>query len=1024
MGRIVNTRPVLIPARISLLQASLLFVAGGGIISLSAQEVRYGTGTWDADVYGTHRVVVRVQAAADAVWVHVPWRRRDHEPEKKEILVVSARTETRIRNVARVDVNREYGDLVFQPVGGPGDYWLYYLPYTGNVKSPYPALTYRAPEQTADPAWLAQHHLTEPQQARPRLAGFPRADLVEIQSVDEFDSFAPMELIATKSEVADLLTHNPDADFLVFPEDRDHPIRMTGDLPAGWARRAPGEPFRGTAARGEFYVFQLGIWAARTDLRNVRATFTALTRRESGKAIPAGAFRCFNLGGVDWQGRNFMRQVDAARGTVRPLWCGVQVPPDAAPGAYSGVVTVTADDRQPVPVSFQLTVAPESIRNAGDDEPSRLSRLRWLDSQLAVDDGIVPPYTPVEVAGNTIRVLGRTVSLGSDGMPASIRSYFAIEMTRLTGTPREILSAPIRLIVEDGNGRPMPWSMGAPRFVKRAEGAAVWEARNRAGALAVDLRGQMEFDGSMELSVALTARDAMEAGDIRLEIPVSSAVARYAMGLGIKGGVRPDSLAWKWDVKRNQDSAWVGDVNAGLQFELHDDRYSRPLNTNFYLSKPLIMPASWDNGGKGGCRLGARGTETYLISCYGGPRRFAAGETQHYDFRLLVTPFHPIDPRKQWRTRYYHAFAPLDEIAATSANTVNIHHATPINPFINYPFLRANEMKAYIDDAHRRGMQVKIYDTVRELTNHAPELPALLSLGDEVIADGPGGGPAWLQEHVAEHYIPGWYVPALHDAALVTTGTSRWHNFYVEGLRWLAENVGIDGIYLDDIAFDRTTMKRIRKVLARNRPGSMIDVHSANQFNPRDGFANSANLYLEHFPFVDRLWFGEYFDYNSPPDFWLVEVSGIPYGLMGEMLQDDGNPWRGMVYGMTNRLPHSGDPRPLWRFWDDYGIADTEMLGYWAPSNPVKTGRSDVLATTYRGKRRALVAIASWANEPVEARLEIDWKALGINPANVRIRAPAIENFQQAASFTAGQPVPLEVGKGRLLAIDEAGSGR
>jgi len=1016
MGRIVNTRPILIP--------SLLFIAGGGIVSLSAQEVRYGTGTWDADVYGTHRVVVRVRAAADAVWVHAPWRRRDHEPEKKEILVVSARTETRIRNVARVDVNREYGDLVFQPVGGPGDYWLYYLPYTGNVKSPYPALTYRAPEQTADPAWLAQHRLTEPQQARSRLAEFPRADLVEIQSVDEFDSFAPMELIATKSEVASLLTDNPDADFLVFPEDRDHAIRMTGDLPAGWARRAPGEPFRGTAARGEFYVFQLGIWAARTDLRSVRTTFTALTRQESGKAIPAGAFRGFNLGGVDWQGRNFTRQVDAARGTVRPLWCGVQVPPDAAPGAYSGVVTVTADDRHPVPVRFQLTVTPESIRNAGDDEPSRLSRLRWLDSQLAVDDGIVPPYTPVEVAGNTIGVLGRTVSLGSDGMPASIRSYFAIEMTRLAKTPREILAAPIRLVVEDGTGRPIPWSTGAPRFVKRAEGAAVWEARNRAGALAMDLRGQMEFDGSMEFSVALTARDAMEAGDIRLEIPVSAAVARFAMGLGIKGGVRPDSLAWKWDVKRNQDSAWAGDVNAGLQFELHDDHYSRPLNTNFYLSKPLIMPASWDNGGKGGCRLGARGTETYLISCYSGPRRFAAGETQHYDFRLLVTPFHPIDPRKQWRTRYYHAFAPLDEIAATSANTVNIHHATPINPFINYPFLRAKEMKAYIDEAHRRGMQVKIYDTVRELTNHAPELPALLSLGDEVIADGPGGGPAWLQEHVAEHYIPGWYVPALHDAALVTTGTSRWHNFYVEGLRWLAENVGIDGIYLDDIAFDRTTMKRIRKVLARNRPGSLIDVHSANQFNPRDGFANSANLYLEHFPFVDRLWFGEYFDYNSPPGFWLVEVSGIPYGLMGEMLQDDGNPWRGMVYGMTNRLPHSGDPRPLWRFWDDYGIADTEMLGYWAPSNPVKTGRNDVLATTYRGNRRALVAIASWASEPVEARLEIDWKALGINPANARIRAPAIENFQQAATFGAGQPVPLEVGKGRLLAIDEASGGR
>jgi hypothetical protein len=79
-------------------------------------------------------------------------------------------------------------------------------------------------------------------------------------------------------------------------------------------------------------------------------------------------------------------------------------------------------------------------------------------------------------------------------------------------------------------------------------------------------------------------------------------------------------------------------------------------------------------------------------------------------------------------------------------------------------------------------------------------------------------------------------------------------------------------------------MKRLRKILDRSKQGALIDLHSANQYNPRDGFANSANLYLEHFPYIDRLWFGEYFDYDSAPDFWLVEVSGIPFGLMGEML--------------------------------------------------------------------------------------------------------------------------------------------
>jgi hypothetical protein len=71
-------------------------------------------------------------------------------------------------------------------------------------------------------------------------------------------------------------------------------------------------------------------------------------------------------------------------------------------------------------------------------------------------------------------------------------------------------------------------------------------------------------------------------------------------------------------------------------------------------------------------------------------------------------------------------------------------------------------------------------------------------------------------------------------------------------------------------------MKRVRKVLDRGNPGALIDLHSANQYNPRDGYASSANLYLEHFPFLNRLWFGEYFDYDARPDYWLVEISGSP----------------------------------------------------------------------------------------------------------------------------------------------------
>ena len=212
-------------------------------------------------------------------------------------------------------------------------------------------------------------------------------------------------------------------------------------------------------------------------------------------------------------------------------------------------------------------------------------------------------------------------------------------------------------------------------------------------------------------------------------------------------------------------------------------------------------------------------------------------------------------------------------------------------------------------------------------------------------------------------------------------------------------------------------MMRARKALEHNRPGSLIDLPSANQYNPRDGFASSANLYLEHFPFIDRLWFGEYFDYNSQPDYWLVEISGIPFGLMGEMLEGGGNPWRGMLFGMTNRLPWSGDPRPIWQEWDRFGIQDTKMIGWWVPKPPVTTGRRDVLVTTYAGNGKALLALASWAPDTVNVPLVIDWKALGLDSTRATITAPAIDSFQVTRTFRPGESIPVAPARGWLLEV-------
>ncbi len=989
---------------------TLILAAGGCLLSLllPAQDIPYQTGSWESERYGNHRAVVRVERKAEAVVAVIPWRRRDVGPENKAVLVVDASSGLRVRNVRPAFITREKGEIVFQPATVPGEYWIYYLPYRPAGRANYPQSEYLPPETTADPEWLA----------RVERKSWPVVRPSSIQAIDEFNSFWPMEVIATAAETAALAAAQATAPFLVFPEDRRFSIRMADDLPRRWIQAGPGKPFEGEAAPNEFYAFQAGVWAFRQELKNVSVKFSPLQRRAGGR-IPAAAFRCIQTGGTDWDGRPLQKRIDIPKNKIQALWCGVQIPADCPPGLYEGDVAVAAEGLPEQSFRLALTVAGGVLFDRGDSDPYRMTRLRWLDSTLAADNEIVKPFTPLEVNGRTMACLGREVTLGENGLPARIRSFFSPENTRLVSSGRDVLAGSMRFVVETGSEKTaLPVQTSGP-IALSGPGEAVWEWTGGSEAIRMNGTGRMEMDGFLDFRVTVAALTETDLKDFVLEVPVCEDAARYMMGLGKTGGLRPEHFEWKWDRTKNQDALWLGDVNAGFQIGLRGENYSRPLNTNFYLSKPLNLPPTWDNGGRGGVMVKPAESGIVLLRASSGALKLEPGKRYEFNFTLLLTPFKRIATEAQWATRFFHAYKPIDEAVAAGANTLNIHHANEINPYINYPFLRVPQMKAYLDEAHRRGLRVKIYDTIRELSNRAPELFALKSLGTEIFSAGPGGGYSWLREHLDGSYIAAWFVPGLKDAAVINSGMSRWHNYYIEGLNWVAENVGIDGLYLDDVAFDRTTMKRVRKVLDRNRPAALIDLHSANQFNPRDGFASSANLYLEHFPYLDRLWFGEYFDYEGmPADYWLVEISGIPFGLMGEMLEGGGNPWRGMVFGMTNRLPWSGrSPEGIWKVWDEFGMAGSDMTGYWVKNNPVKTNHPDVPATVYRKKGKALIAAASWAKGPVLAELAIDWKALGLDPDKVRIRAPYIPGIQLEATFLPGERIPFEPGRGWILII-------
>jgi hypothetical protein len=229
-------------------------------------------------------------------------------------------------------------------------------------------------------------------------------------------------------------------------------------------------------------------------------------------------------------------------------------------------------------------------------------------------------------------------------------------------------------------------------------------------------------------------------------------------------------------------------------------------------------------------------------------------------------------------------------------------------------------------------------------------------------------------------------------------------------------NAPIDGLYLDEIGYSRETMQRVRRVL-EERPGAMIDMHGNREWwscNCPIGY------YMEHLPYIDRLWLGEAFDPDSPPEFWLIEMSGIPFGLSSDMLERP-NPWRGMLFGMTARALYSGvDPAPLWALWDSFGVQDSTMVGWWEKNCPVETGNTDVRATVYQKNGKALVALASWAKAATTVHLVLDWEKLDMDKHKVSLAIPRIEGMQDARSFAPDQPITIQPGKGCLILIANA----
>ena len=799
----------------------------------------------------------------------------------------------------------------------------------------------------------------------------------------------------------------------LFGVSREFPLDGKFALPQALATGKIGSQdcLKLAAQPGEFLVFQIVVFSKEKALILKKITCS-----------DTEDFTCFNLEGVSFQGEFFQKELTVEPQKTAILWCGLMIPENAA-GILNKTVSLEFDSiTKELPL--ELNISGNVLKDGGENDDFRMARLRWLNSKIGNEDLSPAPYQPIRRDKNVLFLQGHSITLGNNGLPSKICSGYA-KLNTVVGAPEKELFSQKPELFTGENELPD----GELNFYEENAARIKWCVKTASS----ELYGELNFNGTLKYHLI-----AKKTESVQLKLHFSD--TPFMLGMGVKRPCRPpEELEWHWNPERWEDSFWVGNVDSGCIVRLTSGNEQEvPLLNCYYNWSPLVPPESWHNNGKGGIFFKKNGAGLDAV-CYTGNDC----SSTDYHFELRLTPFHKIDPELHWNSRFFHPHMhsielgeqdcytnpDFAELRKKGVNCINIHHALALNPIINYPFSEKSlpMLQKFVKRAHEEGFKVLIYYTCRELSVHAPEFKALYSLNGEIFfpwqdngkwpVTTPAEGPdPWFKKHLDHGFIPAWTeviksgpLHGLPDRSLITTNCSRLENFYLEGLRYLLERCPIDGLYLDDCSLSETGMARLCRIFRKYRGADpILDFHAWESFNSaycvplRD---------MDRFPFLTRLWLGEGVKYDLESyENWLIRLSGLPFGLTSEML-GKGNPYLGLLFGMTNRYGWGGDPCELWKIFDQFGIENAEMLLDELSGNDFGTDSPEVHITLWKKPDGAVMAaVGSWSENTETVRLKLPEEL-----KNRRLIQPEIPDFQSAAEYSAEETITIEPKKGVLL---------
>ena len=219
-------------------------------------------------------------------------------------------------------------------------------------------------------------------------------------------------------------------------------------------------------------------------------------------------FTCFNKGGVDIDGKAFMKKVSVKKGEVQSLWFGLEIPLETKPGTYNSLVIIKPKGMKEDTIHLKMNILNSKSNDFGDDRPERMSRLRWLNSDIGFDDDlIIKPFKEIKIDQNNLEFLGRKIELNKMGLPEDILSFFSPEMTYIKDEPENILSEKMDFKVKNINGDFEKFENSLFNISKDNRASVNWISENESKNFNLVISGMLEYDGMMDYKIQLIAKN-------------------------------------------------------------------------------------------------------------------------------------------------------------------------------------------------------------------------------------------------------------------------------------------------------------------------------------------------------------------------------------------------------------------------------------------------------------------------------------------------------------------------------------